>query len=561
MDTTRAAGNEIRPLTGLRGVAALTVAFGHYHVGTYFPLFLIFYWKNAAVDLFFCLSGFTLCLAYHAGISPRLPIRAFLVARIARIYPLYLLTLLASGLMINYPIFSNNSTLHAEQLLFIRQLLMVNSWFSLGSGQHWNVPAWSVSVEIFCYIFIFPILFYLFHFLSRIDWRMRALISTLSMAVSYFVYARYFDQRVVLFGRNPYTLLPDFASSVNATRGILGFLAGWLIYASYFHKDRFFEIASRYADAVALAFIGLLVLGALDIVSFQISIVIFPILILGVSSGSSFSGRFLSSEPIHYLGKISYSIYMLHMPWFYLGFTHDKIFGFAPPDKAVYYVTIISGMLIASGLSYHLVEMPSRRLIRGMFQPNPEGAPAFDGRRLLARCAIAGSVLALAGAEAGQTHLLSPTSPPLVKFGDDIVLPQIFGPAAGANWSAREPWGIWSIGKEATLDVAIDDAPRENVRLLVKGWVFLGPGHPSTTARITVNGVEIGKLTPTLTDSRIETALDVPSAVLTARGGRLEIGISVDDPVSPQSLGMSTDTRQLGFGLISMKLIEGGSHS
>ena len=41
---------------------------------------------------------------------------------------------------------------------FLLQSLMLNSWPIIGSGEHWNFPAWSISVEWFCYVLLFPLL-------------------------------------------------------------------------------------------------------------------------------------------------------------------------------------------------------------------------------------------------------------------------------------------------------------------------------------------------------------------------------------------------------------------
>src|SRR3954454_4755223 len=75
---------ELRALTGLRGVAATIVALAHFQQA--FPNDDgILMWHNA-VDLFFCLSGFTLSYVYSRG---EFRFASYLTARIARIYPLY----------------------------------------------------------------------------------------------------------------------------------------------------------------------------------------------------------------------------------------------------------------------------------------------------------------------------------------------------------------------------------------------------------------------------------------------------------------------------------------
>jgi peptidoglycan/LPS O-acetylase OafA/YrhL len=91
---------ELRALTGLRGVAATVVALTHFHPTLPYDLQEFFFWHDAAVDLFFCLSGFTLSYVYS---GTNFQFSRYLTARIARIYPLYLVTLIIVGATYTLP--------------------------------------------------------------------------------------------------------------------------------------------------------------------------------------------------------------------------------------------------------------------------------------------------------------------------------------------------------------------------------------------------------------------------------------------------------------------------
>lgn len=107
-------GDRLRPLDGLRGIAALSVFIGHAtairQLADVSPLFarlartpLHFFWaENAAVILFFVLSGFVLSLPYVGQSARSLGFTEyfrFCVKRIFRIYPAYWFALiLALGL-------------------------------------------------------------------------------------------------------------------------------------------------------------------------------------------------------------------------------------------------------------------------------------------------------------------------------------------------------------------------------------------------------------------------------------------------------------------------------
>jgi peptidoglycan/LPS O-acetylase OafA/YrhL len=101
--TSGASDRQLPSLTPLRGVAALWVVLYHY-CGTaqYLPNLDItpysyFISKGyLGVDLFFMLSGFVMAHVYHDAFSESIGrhYRGFLVARIARLYPLHIFNLL-----------------------------------------------------------------------------------------------------------------------------------------------------------------------------------------------------------------------------------------------------------------------------------------------------------------------------------------------------------------------------------------------------------------------------------------------------------------------------------
>jgi peptidoglycan/LPS O-acetylase OafA/YrhL len=88
---------DIPSLTGIRFIAAFLVVIAH--TSSYFvaaqPAWLDFTWRtcaNLGLTTFFVLSGFVIHYNYGAAIAGKgaPAIRAFLVARFARLYPLYL---------------------------------------------------------------------------------------------------------------------------------------------------------------------------------------------------------------------------------------------------------------------------------------------------------------------------------------------------------------------------------------------------------------------------------------------------------------------------------------
>ena len=127
---------ELRALTGLRGVAAVVVALAHFDIKLPYGLQAFVLWQDAAVDLFFCLSGFTLAYVYSAQ---GFQFSRYIMARLGRIYPLYLVTLLLVAAVYVVPIAVDPVAYPAKAAVtdFLLQLLMLNAWPLIGAtGVH-----------------------------------------------------------------------------------------------------------------------------------------------------------------------------------------------------------------------------------------------------------------------------------------------------------------------------------------------------------------------------------------------------------------------------------------
>jgi peptidoglycan/LPS O-acetylase OafA/YrhL len=106
-----------------------------------------------AVPLFWILSGIVLSKSY---LDVNTDLKRFFINRLARLYPLHIVTLVFvlaiqyfSILSVGYPqIYENNSLGN-----FLKNLVFIND------GSNFNAPIWSVSVEIFSYI-VFSLLIF-----------------------------------------------------------------------------------------------------------------------------------------------------------------------------------------------------------------------------------------------------------------------------------------------------------------------------------------------------------------------------------------------------------------
>ncbi len=149
---------EIRSLTGLRGAAALMVLSVH-ATPVLAPdapgwLAAVLAHGQVAVDLFFVLSGFVLARA-HAGLG-RAGVAAFLWRRAWRIYPLHAAVL---GALALYVLAAGDGFI-APDFPWSRLLptLLLLQPFLFHGATDWNPPDWSIAVEMLCSLGLWPAL-------------------------------------------------------------------------------------------------------------------------------------------------------------------------------------------------------------------------------------------------------------------------------------------------------------------------------------------------------------------------------------------------------------------
>ena len=139
----------IRPLTGLRFVAALLVVIHHY-----FGIATGDYGQRAdprvpnliasafvGVNFFFILSGFILAYNYlGADGQLRVTRRDFWAARFARIYPVYVLAFLVATVPSAHYLLSHHASPLSTTLTGLAALTLTQAWVPAASDA-WNGPA------------------------------------------------------------------------------------------------------------------------------------------------------------------------------------------------------------------------------------------------------------------------------------------------------------------------------------------------------------------------------------------------------------------------------------
>ena len=343
---------DLRPLTALRFMAALWVVFY-----TFWPNLNVGFLPNLAakgylgVELFFVLSGFILSHVYlHAFAEKRFSYRGFLWARIARVYPLHVFTLLgvmalglaavAVGMSIDDSVLSWK-TLPAH-------LLMVHAWGFAGEAG-WNHPSWSISAEWFAYL-AFPLF-------ALAAWPLRRRPWVAAAGAAVFLMGLY-----AAFERFAGFPLTEATFRWGALRIVPCFAYGCALYLVYRRAP--LPRAELLALLAALVMVASASVMAWD----AITVLAAGLLILALASIPAGKAGWLGSKPAVYLGEISYSVYMVCAPWQILA-VNLAARATGAEDKRLHvlvWMGIILGLIAAAATTYHLVERPARKALRGM---------------------------------------------------------------------------------------------------------------------------------------------------------------------------------------------------
>lgn len=378
--------------TALRGIAALLVVV--FHANSRFVPFVrdeTTFWFHKLylmVDLFFVLSGFILCYVYEAEFrsGPKKGlVGRFWLARLARIYPLHLATLLVTvGTALvtwqlgKYAWLDEVSARIMDfraipsQLLLL-QAMHVNPIFT------WNVPSWSISAEWGAYL-LFPLLVRPFSRAGQTP-------TLLLIAGLFGGYALL----VFYIGPNKAVLYPflktgatlDLTYDWGFLRGLLGFVLGMGAYRLYCQGWLRAVLANGWVLAALVAAYSVYA-------HFNGSDFVMPgfflLLVLGTAYGNPGLNAALNRPVFQKLGLWSYSLYMWH------GVVYAVVFQIqlwlapaapltGPPGPPNYFGLtntwgILSSYLIISlvlgYLSYTYLETPSRQWLNNLARPrNP----------------------------------------------------------------------------------------------------------------------------------------------------------------------------------------------
>ncbi len=289
------------------------------------------------MDLFFVLSGFVIAYSYSTRIASFHYYRVFIKKRLARLYPLHLLTLLTyvciglASLCGTFTVIGPNKYRFSSLL---SNITLTQAWGFSAAGS-FNTVSWSISAECAAYL-LFPCILYLV--------RRRFALGTFVLALLYAA-CLYLCHRVF---KEP---LSELAWNCGFIRALPSFTLGtWL----YLNLDRVSSLFSNQA-AVILFWISSLWWTAtvsLSLNDYEGLASASFVVIFAVIAEHRGALRYISHPWLSRRGDLTYSIYMLHPV-----LATVVISGIAPKLLGRSREGIIGAILVATAATYVLAKV------------------------------------------------------------------------------------------------------------------------------------------------------------------------------------------------------------
>jgi len=262
----------------------------------------VFFEGYLGVGFFFILSGFVIALNYEKKVidNPNFDKKKFYIARIARIYPLHVLTfcVMLPFVIINVWQGYFHWDIAGANLFLLQSYIPVKDfYFSI------NNVSWSISTELFFYL-MFPFYVIWLHKFPKLKYILLLIIPIIIFAEPYFRTNMKLEKAI--FYINPIVRSFDFIlgiitcqiykkikdTPINFSRGTLIEIAAITVLAIFFYFHNDVARAFRYGIYYWIPMVGIVLIFALQ---------------------KGFFSRILQHKTLVYLGEISFAFYMIHM--------------------------------------------------------------------------------------------------------------------------------------------------------------------------------------------------------------------------------------------------------
>lgn len=345
-------------LDSVRGIAAMMVVIYHF-IGwrwgdyTKYHAASIVFNGSDAVSFFFVLSGLVLSYKYfHSDAEVNLP--RYTYKRILRLYPAFIVTIL-----INYFYWNRGMIMDGQILAIMKDMFLENRkglWQELvmvRNAHKYYIPGWTMGVEMALSL-LMPLFIFIGRNKIKMIWWFLFISLVMGSYISMFVFHFLLGTLIAYY----FPKIRDFdfkASKWYAFRIPISVLV--IILYSVRHLDRMFPFPTGYHHVA-----NMLKIDFFHFTGFASAIILLFII------NSPRLQKILEIKPLMFLGKISYSVYLMH--WFFVVYIMDhwdKLISMFPTFEIGFLcllaITVLCTLVSASGL-YYLVEEPFIKIAR-----------------------------------------------------------------------------------------------------------------------------------------------------------------------------------------------------
>ncbi|MBW1619332.1 acyltransferase family protein [Empedobacter falsenii] len=309
---------------------------------------------NLGVGYFYVLSGFVMMLAY--GDKEKINKKDYWINRVARVYPLHIFTLLLT-IIVSLLISVNYLEYYDFNIKsFLINALLIQSWIPEYSLS-WNVPSWSVSVEMFFY-FTFP---FIYNFVIK-------KLSIVKIGVIFFIFWAISQIGMSMFYHSTsyggYQSLDRYFLYYNPFLHFSTFLIG--LWFGKFFKENYTKLVGNYDVLIFVVFALCTILVYLlkdQFLHNGLLAIPFAFLISLVALNTGRLTKLFNKKAFIYLGEISFAMYLLQNPIYIALRKVFKVIGLSDNGYLIFFVGLIV-LIIASHLTYRFIEIPMKNRIR-----------------------------------------------------------------------------------------------------------------------------------------------------------------------------------------------------
>lgn len=339
---------KIKSIDYLKGIMAVGIVLFHYTVLTdtshndiNFPLYdilRVFYnsnYGNVLVEMFFLISGFCFFHFYSENIkNEKINGKTFFLKRFFRLYPLYIFTTVVVAVLqliynkINGRYFGAGVDFSAMNIVL--NILCMSRGYVTNEIYPYNGPAWFINVLIIDYFLFFIISKYI----KNVNKRLGVIGGLIILGLT----LKFFNFQFPIF-------------NVEVGRGLTNFFMGGII--EYIYNKKHIQIVSLLI--IACAFF-------LNLTSYYyIVLLLFPSLLILLILNDKYIPDI---KILKYLGKISFSMYLIH--YCYMGLIKILPYKFNYYDIS-FFVFFWIGLLLISGINYIFFEKNVSKALENKF--------------------------------------------------------------------------------------------------------------------------------------------------------------------------------------------------